>query len=352
MRRKLASGRVGSKVVWSLVEERQRYSSKDIIPHLNQEDGTVATSNQEKAVLLANHLAAKMQVPDPERQPSHPAPSTVSRITEVVIKQAEVLHLLKMLDTSKAVGPDKKGRNANHFKTHQSQTFIDFYLGKRRSEEEEEEEEEENRRKTEEKKKKEEAYKEEVEVGKEEEAGNEGEEEEEKETEEEEAGKEDEGEKEEGKTEKEEAGRKKKEKKRNKKKKEKKRNKKKKEKKREWQNPNDEVGTLVRATKAEILTLVNEYNLMAPHGATKTDLPNIILDHLLDNDAITPESHEQYLIADKSALAAMKLKLELANGNANEREAALQREQVEFQRERDQEMLEFRERELEIQREL
>ncbi|XP_069164081.1 uncharacterized protein [Procambarus clarkii] len=48
-----------------------------------------------------------MQVTDPERQPPHLAPSTVSRMTEVVIKQAQVLHLLNTLDTSKAVGPDK-----------------------------------------------------------------------------------------------------------------------------------------------------------------------------------------------------------------------------------------------------
>nr|XP_045603079.1 uncharacterized protein LOC123761179 [Procambarus clarkii] len=51
-RRKLASGRVGSKVWWSLVKDRQGYSSEDTIPPLNREDGTVATSNQEKADLL------------------------------------------------------------------------------------------------------------------------------------------------------------------------------------------------------------------------------------------------------------------------------------------------------------
>ncbi|XP_069192079.1 putative uncharacterized protein DDB_G0271982 [Procambarus clarkii] len=147
------------------------------------------------------------------------------------------------------------------------------------------------------------------------------------------------------------------------------------------QNPNDEVSTLVRATKAEMLTLVNEYNLTAPHGATKTDLHNLILHHLLDNDAVTPESHEHSLIADKNALAAMKMKLELANAERErlkeqvaleketlqrkEREAtlqrkalqlhkeqaALQREQVEFQREREREQLELKERHLEIQRE-
>ncbi|XP_069182137.1 uncharacterized protein [Procambarus clarkii] len=48
-----------------------------------------------------------MQVTDSERQPPHLAPSTVSRMTEVVIKQAQVLHLLNTLDTSIAVGPDK-----------------------------------------------------------------------------------------------------------------------------------------------------------------------------------------------------------------------------------------------------
>ncbi|XP_069181099.1 fibrinogen- and Ig-binding protein-like isoform X2 [Procambarus clarkii] len=151
------------------------------------------------------------------------------------------------------------------------------------------------------------------------------------------------------------------------------------------QNPNDEVSTLVRATKAEMLTLVNEYHFTAPHGPTKTDLHNLILDHLLDNDAVTPESHEHYLTADKNALAAIKLKLELANAERErlkeqaafeketlqrkecevtlerEREkealqlqkdlAALQREQIEFQREQEREQLELKECELEIQRE-
>ncbi|XP_069191041.1 uncharacterized protein [Procambarus clarkii] len=100
------------------------------------------------------------------------------------------------------------------------------------------------------------------------------------------------------------------------------------------QNPNDEVGTLVRATKAEMLTLVNEYNLTAPHGATKTDLHNLILDPLLDNDAITPESHEHYLIADMNVLAAMKLKLELTNAERErlKEEAALQRELLQLQK--------------------
>lgn len=54
-------------------------------------------------------------------------------------------------------------------------------------------------------------------------------------------------------------------------------------------------GTLIRATKAEMLTLVNEYHITAPHGATKTYLHNLILDHLLDNDNITSESHEERL---------------------------------------------------------
>ncbi|XP_069179379.1 uncharacterized protein [Procambarus clarkii] len=94
-------------VRWSLVNNRQGYSSEETIPPLNRENGTVATINQKKADLLANKFAAKMQVPDPERQPPYLAPSTVSRMTAVGIHQVEVLQLLKTLDTSKAVGPDK-----------------------------------------------------------------------------------------------------------------------------------------------------------------------------------------------------------------------------------------------------
>ncbi|XP_069170491.1 uncharacterized protein [Procambarus clarkii] len=42
-----------------------------------------------------------MQVPDSGRYPPHLVPSTASKMTEVVIQQAEDLHLLQTLDTEK-----------------------------------------------------------------------------------------------------------------------------------------------------------------------------------------------------------------------------------------------------------
>ncbi|XP_069173547.1 uncharacterized protein [Procambarus clarkii] len=104
------------------------------------------------------------------------------------------------------------------------------------------------------------------------------------------------------------------------------------------QNPNDEVGRLIRATKAEMLTLVNEYHLTDAHGVTKTD----------------------FIVVYKNALAAIKLKLELAIAErerlkelASFEKETLQRKErkAELQLKLAEKQLELRERELEIQRE-
>nr|XP_045591323.1 protein PRRC2C-like [Procambarus clarkii] len=135
-------------------------------------------------------------------------------------------------------------------------------------------------------------------------------------------------------------------------------------------------GTLIRATKAEMLTLVNEYHITAPHGATKTYLHNLILDHLLDNDNITSESHEERLSSHEIEDRAFHSRTRTSEENSQDTEgttcstkkkhAELQRErekeqlefqrerereQLELQREREQEALKVRERERELQRE-
>ncbi|XP_069194282.1 uncharacterized protein [Procambarus clarkii] len=84
---------------------------------------------------------------------------------------------------------------------------------------------------------------------------------------------------------------------------------------------------------------------------------------LADEGKIDSEAHENYSIADKHALEAMKLKLELAKLEREqqtealqmrEREAALRKEEREQEatllREREREQLEARKRDLEIQR--
>ncbi|XP_069176298.1 putative uncharacterized protein DDB_G0271982 [Procambarus clarkii] len=135
-------------------------------------------------------------------------------------------------------------------------------------------------------------------------------------------------------------------------------------------------GTLIRATKAEMLTLVNAYHITAPHGATKTYLHKIILDHLLDNDNITSESHEERLSSHEIEDRAFHSRTRTSEENSQDTEgttcstkkkqAELQRElekeqlefqrerereQLELQREREQEALKVRERERKLQRE-
>ncbi|XP_069175668.1 putative uncharacterized protein DDB_G0271982 [Procambarus clarkii] len=150
-------------------------------------------------------------------------------------------------------------------------------------------------------------------------------------------------------------------------------------------DPASEVVNFIRTKRIELQTLAHEYQLDVPPGANKSDLHNIILDHLLDEGIIDSDSHDNYSIADWHALAAMKLKLELAKiereqqkealqqqkealqikkdeaaikKEEQECEAALEKEalqrkerEVAIQREREREQLEARKRHLEMQRE-
>ncbi|XP_069165271.1 J domain-containing protein DDB_G0295729-like [Procambarus clarkii] len=125
-------------------------------------------------------------------------------------------------------------------------------------------------------------------------------------------------------------------------------------------DPANEVGKLISAKKTKLQTLAHEYHLDVPHGATKSDLHNLILDHLLDNGSIDPDSHENYSITNRHTIAAMKLKLEqtkeqrhLATLERERQKEALQFKESEasFERERQKEALQFKEREAALERE-
>jgi len=69
LKRKLGTGNISSKLWWSKVKDHQSYSLSDSIPPLNHLDGTIATSNLEKAELLTTHFPKKMEIADLCRQP-------------------------------------------------------------------------------------------------------------------------------------------------------------------------------------------------------------------------------------------------------------------------------------------
>ncbi len=48
----------------------------------------------------------------------------------------------------------------------------------------------------------------------------------------------------------------------------------------------NKIGNLISAKMTELKTLAHEYQLHVTHGANKSDLHNLILDHLLDNRSI------------------------------------------------------------------
>ena len=75
LKRKLSRSSVGSKAWWNLVKQQQGFAPDDSIPPLDKPDGSVATSGEEKAELLASYFAGKMTVPDTDR----PTPFVPSR---------------------------------------------------------------------------------------------------------------------------------------------------------------------------------------------------------------------------------------------------------------------------------
>ena len=106
MRQKLTGPNVGSKTWWALVKERQGLLHQDTVPPLTKPDGSTATSSEDKATLLANLFADKMQVEDPSRPPPPLPRETDHTITSVVVSAGEVEKVLKDIDDRKATGPD------------------------------------------------------------------------------------------------------------------------------------------------------------------------------------------------------------------------------------------------------
>ena len=103
---KLTDRSMGTKQWWSSIKQQQGLKSDDAIPPLNKSDGTVATSNVEKAELLATHFSRKMTVPDPLRHPPVLHKRTCLRLTDMDITNKQVKQLLLSSDINKASGPD------------------------------------------------------------------------------------------------------------------------------------------------------------------------------------------------------------------------------------------------------
>ena len=107
LRTKLIGRSVGGKSWWSCIKQHQGLGPDDCIPPLDKPDGSVATSNKEKAELLASFFSNKMNVPDPERPAPNLPTVTNSKLQVLTITSQEVRRQLKNLDVTKAVGPDK-----------------------------------------------------------------------------------------------------------------------------------------------------------------------------------------------------------------------------------------------------
>ncbi|XP_045122826.1 uncharacterized protein LOC123511207 [Portunus trituberculatus] len=60
---------VGDKTWWTLVKERQGVMRQESVPPLTRQDGTTASSGDDKAALLAKLFAEKMQVESPTHDP-------------------------------------------------------------------------------------------------------------------------------------------------------------------------------------------------------------------------------------------------------------------------------------------
>ena len=105
-RNKLTGPGVGSKAWWALIKERQGVLRQDSVPPLTRPDGSTATSSEDKAALLAEIFAQKMQVDDPHRPPPVLPRETDHSITSVSVTAAQVKRVLEEIDAGKATGPD------------------------------------------------------------------------------------------------------------------------------------------------------------------------------------------------------------------------------------------------------
>ncbi|XP_045105093.1 uncharacterized protein LOC123500440 [Portunus trituberculatus] len=85
LRRKLTGPGVGDKTWWTLVKERQGVMRQESVPPLTRQDGTTASSSDDKAALLAKLFAEKMQVECPTRPPPVLPRETAHTITSIPI---------------------------------------------------------------------------------------------------------------------------------------------------------------------------------------------------------------------------------------------------------------------------
>ncbi|XP_045137177.1 uncharacterized protein LOC123519737 [Portunus trituberculatus] len=106
LRRKLTGPGVGDKTWWTLVKERQGVMRQESVPPLTRQDGTTASSSDDKAALLAKLFAEKMQVECPTRPPPVLPRETAHTITSIPITTELVEKALGQLDAGKATGPD------------------------------------------------------------------------------------------------------------------------------------------------------------------------------------------------------------------------------------------------------
>ena len=88
------------------MKDTQGKTLENTIPPLNKADGTIASSNHQKAELLASLFSGKMMVPDPDRPPPQTRPLCDYTLTNINVCRAKVLKLLKNINTRKATGPD------------------------------------------------------------------------------------------------------------------------------------------------------------------------------------------------------------------------------------------------------
>lgn len=105
-RQKLSGPGVGGKMWWKLVKEIQGSIRQENIPPLNRPDGTVASSNLQKAELLGAMFSNKMRVPEPDLAPPITPQLCHETLTNIQVNPEKVKILLKNTNTKKAIGPD------------------------------------------------------------------------------------------------------------------------------------------------------------------------------------------------------------------------------------------------------
>jgi len=105
-KKKLKEGKVGTKLWWNIVKDKQGNTKDETIPPLITKDGTLAVSSEEKTDALARHFSSKMTVPYPEQKPPTLPILSNEKLSRITTSEREVEKLLRNVDTRKATGPD------------------------------------------------------------------------------------------------------------------------------------------------------------------------------------------------------------------------------------------------------